>query len=75
MIAEHDLVVLAVDMPQQGLREGDVGTAVLVHSSAGPYEVEFVDASGRTVALLTLAADQVRARRDRELLHVREVTA
>ena len=37
------------------------------------YEVEFCDAGGRTLAVLTLTAADVRPRRDREILHVREL--
>ncbi len=44
-IKEHDVVTLLVDLPEQGLRCGDVGTAVHVfetneHHPAG-YIVEF----------------------------------
>ncbi|HEX8831648.1 MAG TPA: DUF4926 domain-containing protein [Longimicrobium sp.] len=72
-IAELDTVVLLRDMPEVGLRAGDLGAVVLVY---GPnaLEVEFVTASGRTLAHTTLAASDVRPVRDDDLLAVRPAT-
>jgi hypothetical protein len=50
---EFDTVVMKADMPSHGLRSGDVGAVVQVYS-ADAFEVEFVTASGRTQALVTL---------------------
>jgi len=41
MIKELDSVVLTTDLPDLGLRQGDLGTVVLVHREGGAYEVEF----------------------------------
>jgi hypothetical protein len=30
-IREHDLVVLTADIPEENLKQGDVGTVVLLH--------------------------------------------
>ncbi|MEM9383423.1 MAG: DUF4926 domain-containing protein [Pseudomonadota bacterium] len=67
-----DSVVLTVEKPDAGLRAGDIGSVVEVHG-AGAYEVEFVAASGRTQALLTLTAAELRAVEDTDLLSVRSV--
>lgn len=67
-----DTVVLERDLPQYGLRRGDLGAIVEVLAPNG-LEVEFVTASGRTQALLTLRTDDVRAVRDHDLLSVRSV--
>ena len=67
---ELDTVVLTRDVPEAGLRAGDVGAMVHVHS-AEALEVEFVTAAGRTLALRTLAAGDVRPVRDDDLLSVR----
>lgn len=72
MFREHDLVVLRHDLPDQGLLKDDVGAVVGVYGSGG-YEVEFTAADGATVAVVTLSDDDVRPRRRREILHVREV--
>lgn len=55
-----DAVVLTTDIPAHDLRRGDIGTVVHVHSP-DRLEVEFVRASGRTQALLTLPVADVRA--------------
>jgi Domain of unknown function (DUF4926) len=73
MIKELDPVVLLRDMPDLGLRKGDVGTAVLVHEDGSGYEVEFSTFGGVTVAVQTLRASDVRPVGRREIAHVREV--
>lgn len=67
---ELDTVVLQRDMPASGLKVGDLGAVVHVYAP-GAMEVEFVTASGRTQALLTLQVDDVRPVRDNDLLAVR----
>jgi hypothetical protein len=71
MIAEHSLVVLDCDPPHDKLDRGDVGTVVHVYKDGRGYEVEFVDGGGRTVALITVDADDVRPIEAGELLHAR----
>jgi hypothetical protein len=65
-----DTVVLDRDVPAHGLRKGDLGAVVEVYEPDG-LEVEFVTASGRTAALLTLTVDDVRAVADDDLVSVR----
>ena len=67
-----DVVVLIHDVPAHHLRCGDVGAVVEIY---GPdaLAVEFVAASGRTQALVTLKRSDVRASDDRDLLAVRPV--
>jgi hypothetical protein len=67
---ELDTVVLVRDLPDSGLRAGDLGAVVQVYGTEA-LEVEFVTASGRTQALLTLPLSDVRAVRDDDLLAVR----
>ena len=71
MISEHSLVVLDCDPPHNKLNRGDVGTVVHVYKDGRGYEVEFVDGGGRTVALVTVDADDVRPIGAGELLHAR----
>jgi hypothetical protein len=54
-----DTVVLERDLPEHGLKRGDLGAVVLVHEP-DRLEVEFVTASGRTEALVLLATSDVR---------------
>jgi hypothetical protein len=65
-----DTVVLDRDIPEQGLRRGDLGAVVEVYEPDG-LEVEFVTASGRTAALVTLTTQDVRAVADDDLVSVR----
>ena len=65
-----DTVALTQDHPEAGLRRGDVGAVVEVLGQDA-YEVEFVAASGRTQALITLPGSEVRALGDRDLISVR----
>ncbi len=72
MIQELDSVVLTVDIPEHGLKQGDLGTVVLVHGVEG-FEVEFITLDGETVALLSLLSDQVRQVSHREIAHARTI--
>jgi len=65
-----DTVVLNRDLPDHGLRRGDLGAVVEVYEPDG-LEVEFVTASGRTAALVTIAASDVRPVADDDLVSVR----
>ena len=67
-----DTVVLARDLPEQGLRTGDLGTVVDIYEPDG-LEVEFVTAAGRTQALLTLKPSDVRSVADDDLVSVRSL--
>ena len=73
MLKEHDTVALARDEPSQGLKAGDIGAIVHVYKDNSAYEVEFVSLRGKTLALLTLPPDAVRAIADREIAHARAV--
>ena len=69
---ELDTVVLTKDLPSHGLKAGDLGAVVQLHSSDA-LEVEFVRASGQTQALVTLAVDDVRPVQEHDLVAVRTV--
>jgi hypothetical protein len=67
-----DTVALTHDIPSAGLRRGDLGAIVEV-LAPDALEVEFVAASGRTQALLTLTGDDVREVGDHDLIAVRSL--
>jgi Domain of unknown function (DUF4926) len=71
---ELDLVVLTHDLPDHGLLQGDLGTIVHRYTDGQAWEVEFVTAEGRTVAVLTLTRADVRPMGSQEILHVRELS-
>ncbi|MEQ8767766.1 MAG: DUF4926 domain-containing protein [Planctomycetota bacterium] len=69
---ELDTVVLNRDLPDRGLRIGDLGAVVQVYEPDG-LEVEFVSASGRTEALVTLKESDVRPVAEGDILAVRRL--
>jgi len=73
MIHELDTVVLCEDLPDQGLRTGDLGAVVLEHGDGEGYEVEFVTLSGETLAVVSLLPRQLRPIRRFEIAHARTV--
>jgi len=75
VIHEHDCIVLTQDIPDEGLRAGDVGTVVHIHGDAAAYEVEFMTLTGQTVAVATVLPSQLRPVSPRDLTHVRELAA
>ncbi len=75
MIQELDPVVLTRDLPEHGLKKGDVGAVVLCYADRATVEVEFVAAGGKTVAVLTLTGADVRPLQSAEILHARELAS
>jgi len=69
---ELQTVVLNRDLPEYALCRGDLGAVVQVYEPDG-LEVEFVSASGRTEALVTLKVADVRAVADGDLVAVRQL--
>ena len=65
-----DTIILDRDLPEHGLRKGDVGAVVEVYESDG-LEVEFVTAAGSTAALLTLNVRDARPAAADDLVSVR----
>jgi hypothetical protein len=57
-------VILTADLPEDGLKAGDVGTVVERHMAPGveeSYSVELFDMTGKTVAVVTLGASLLRS--------------
>ena len=69
-----DTVVLEKNLPDHGLRRGDIGAVVELYDPDG-LEVEFVAGSGKTQALVTLKTNDVRSIADNEILTVRPLIA
>ena len=73
MIKEHERIVLKTAVPSEGLEAGDVGTVVHVYRDGLAFEVEFLTLDGRTAAVATLEASQVRPVSGSEITHAREL--
>jgi len=69
---ELETVVLERDIPERGLRKGDLGAVVELCEPDG-LDVEFVRASGKTQALVALHTDDVRGVRDEDFVSVRSI--
>lgn len=72
MFSLLDTVVLKRDVSEAGLRAGDLGAIVEILDS-DHFEVEFVAASGRTQALVTLSSGDIRHVNDSDLIAVRSL--
>jgi hypothetical protein len=80
---ERDRFVLTEDLPERGLRAGDLGTVVTVHDPDRPqsdytgpagYTAEFTDLTGETRAVVDLRPDQVRPAENGEGAQATKVT-
>lgn len=72
MLEELERAVLLVDLPAVGLTVGDIGTVVIIHAGGQGYTVEFLTLAGKTIAVETLSALQVRPVHPDEIAHVRQ---
>ena len=65
----HNLDAHNID--KYGLKKGDIGAVVHIYKEGKALEVEFVTATGKTVALITLTSSDVRDIKQNDILHVR----
>lgn len=75
--APYQRVVLTRDLPEEGLRAGDVGV-IVEHYPAREgvpegYELEFFAATGQTIAVVSVPAAAIREASSHEVLSVREL--
>ena len=71
---EHERVVLTRDLPEHGLQAGDVGTVVHVYDGGLAFEIEFMTLTGKTMAVVTVPAEQTRTAQEDEITHARMTT-
>ena len=74
-LRELETIVLTHDIKHLGLKEGDMGAVVNIYNNGSAAEVEFVTATGRTIALVTLKASDIRSTKSNDVLHVRGFAA
>jgi hypothetical protein len=55
----HSDVLLKVPLPSNGLPAGARGVVVHVHAQGEAYEVEFMTPAGETIAVVTVAEEQL----------------
>ncbi|MAS38113.1 MAG: DUF4926 domain-containing protein [Anaerolineaceae bacterium] len=73
MMQELERVALTEDLPEHGLRVGDIGMIVHVYGDHKGYEVEFVTLSGDLVALVSVYPNQIRPLENNEIASARRV--
>ena len=74
MFTEHSRIVLTVDLPEERLVAGDVGTIVHVHPGREAFVVEFMSLDGGTVAVATVLETQARPVASDDITHARRAT-
>ena len=72
-------VILSVDLPEEQLMAGDMGTIVEHHPATAVYpegyEVEFFAGNGETLAVVSVPATALRQATRKEVMHVRPLAA
>lgn len=76
--ALYSRVALAVDLPADRIRRGDVATVVEHHAAPAPghepgYTIEVFNAVGETLAVLTVPESSLEALRRDEVLAIRSL--
>lgn len=73
MIQEFEQAVLTVDLPDDGLIAGDVGTVVDITTNGKSATLEFFNFAGETVVVVLVSIDQMRPVSANEVMHARPV--
>jgi hypothetical protein len=72
-------VALTIDLPDRGLRRGDVATVVESHAGRADqepgYTLEVFTAAGQTLTTVTVRESQIEPLTANEILHVRPLAA
>ncbi len=71
MIEEFERVALTIDLPEYGLKAGDMGTVVDITSNGQQITIEFFTLDGETFAVVPVKPDQVRRVGRREIASAR----
>ena len=72
----HKQVALAIDLPNKGLRGGDVATIVEHHpveSGEDGYSLEVFNALNETINVITVPESAIQPLSSDEILHVRSL--
>lgn len=66
-------VALTADLPEYGLKIGDVGTVVDITPNGKQYMLEFMDFYGDTVAVIAVRPEQTRPIKSGEIANARAI--
>ena len=70
---ELERVALTEDLPQHGLKIGDIGMILHIYADHKGYEVEFVTLSHELIALVSFYPSQIRQLEQDEIASARRV--
>ena len=73
MIKEFEKAVLVVDLPEDGLVAGDVGTVVDITTNGQGVTLEFFNFAGKTIAVVPMSIQDIRPLNVNDMMHVRSV--
>ena len=70
---ELERIALTEDLPEHGLKIGDIGMILHIYTDHKGYEVEFVTLSGELIALVSVYPAQIRPLEQDEIASARRV--
>ena len=70
---ELERVALTEDLPEHGLKIGDIGMILHIYADHKGYEVEFVTLNGELIALVSVYPVQIRQLEQDEIASARRV--
>lgn len=75
MFKLYELVALKQDLEDEHLKSGDVGMIIYCYDDGNGYEVEFSDAEGQTISVITVSEQDLKKLNSKQILHVRDFAA
>jgi len=73
MLKELDVITLTHDIQEHGLKKGTQGAIVHCYDDQQAYEVEFVNDTGETLALLTLKKTDIQLEQELIISEILEI--
>lgn len=73
MIKEFEQAVLTIDLPDDGLVAGDVGTVIDITTDDKSATLEFFNFAGETVKIVSVHMEDLRPVSANEVMHARPV--
>ena len=70
---ELERVALTEDLPEHGLKIGDIGMILHIYADHKGYEVEFVTLNGELITLVSVYPSQIRQLEQDEIASARRV--
>ena len=72
MFEEHSKVALSRDLPELGLKKGDIGWVVDIQGGGQAYMLEFLTFGGDTIGVVEVEPDDIHRANESAVPHERE---